>query len=115
MTQVDDCAFPITYTASFLKGGVSATQPSWLTWDLATRTWTVATITSPNTAAVGTWTVSNNAMAGTYSQPFTFTITVSCVVSTLTNTSQPADASYDLDGAGFTTAALTFTQTSACA
>lgn len=76
--------------------------------------WTVADIASPNANAEGVWTVSNNAMAGTYSQSFTFTITITCVVNSISVTSEPLDATHNLDAAAFNTIALVLVQDSSC-
>lgn len=69
-------------------------------------TWTVATIVSPNSAAVGAWLITTTTTAGAGTATTSFTITVNCVLSTFSVTSGPADTDYVLDAAAITTAAI---------
>lgn len=114
LTQVSNCQQPFTYTPSFTLNGTATTQPSWLMWDAATMMWQVAMIASPSPAALGAWGVSNLASAGGFSQAYSFTINVNCVISNFTVVSQPMNANYTLDSPGFTTAPLSLNQVSNC-
>ena len=56
LTQVNNCQLPFTYGGeSYKKDGIFTTKPTWLTWDLATRTYSYD-ITAP--AEVGVYEIS---------------------------------------------------------